>query len=150
MRAAPLQDLAIVRMIGKLLVPFTLMFALYVQFHGDFGPGGGFQAGVLFAAGLILYGYLFGVNALMLAAPPKVVERFVAIGLMIYGGTGLIALFDDKRYLDYDALDPHGGHGPEPWHGQHYGIMLVELGVGMTVCAVMLTIFYYFVGRRRI
>jgi len=149
-KAGPLQELAIVRVVGKLLIPFVMMFALYVQFHGDFGPGGGFQAGVLFAAALILYGYLYGLDSLKQVAPPKVVEYFVCAGLMIYGGTGVVSLFEGLHFLDYNALDPHGGHGDEPWHGQHYGIMLVELGVGITVCAVMLTIFYYFVGRRRV
>ena len=32
-----------------------LLFALYVQFHGDYGPGGGFQAGVIVAVGVILH-----------------------------------------------------------------------------------------------
>lgn len=147
MKTEPLQDLAVVRMIGKLLIPFILLFALYVQFHGDFGPGGGFQAGVLFAAGFLLYGYLYGVSALQQVAPPRVVECFVALGLLLYGATGVWSLLQGYAFLDYTALDPHHGQGPEPWHGQHYGIMLVELGVGTTVCAVMITIFYYFVGR---
>jgi multicomponent Na+:H+ antiporter subunit B len=45
----------ILRVIAKLLIPFILLFALYVQFHGDFGPGGGFQAGVILAATVIFY-----------------------------------------------------------------------------------------------
>ena len=39
----------IIRVVTKLIIPYILLFALYVQFHGDFGPGGGFQAGVIFA-----------------------------------------------------------------------------------------------------
>ena len=49
------RETVILRVIGKGFVPFILLFALYVQFHGDYGPGGGFQAGVIFAAGLILH-----------------------------------------------------------------------------------------------
>ena len=50
----------ILRVVAKLLIPFILLFALYVQFHGDFGPGGGFQAGVILAAAVIFYGLIFG------------------------------------------------------------------------------------------
>ena len=52
----------ILRIVTKILVPFILLFALYVQFHGDYGPGGGFQAGVIFAAAIILYSMLFGMS----------------------------------------------------------------------------------------
>ena len=52
----------VLRVIARLLLPSILLFALYVQFHGDFGPGGGFQAGVIFAAGIILYGLVFGLD----------------------------------------------------------------------------------------
>ena len=50
----------VLRVVAKLLMPFILIYGLYVQFHGDFGPGGGFQAGVIFAAGFILYALIFG------------------------------------------------------------------------------------------
>ena len=46
----------ILRALAKLLIPFIMLFALYVQFHGDYGPGGGFQAGVIFASGIVLIG----------------------------------------------------------------------------------------------
>ena len=87
----------VLRVTSKLLMPFILLFALYVQFHGDFGPGGGFQAGVIFGAGFILYTLIYGV------------ERV----------------------------------------GQHLGIQLIELGVGITVAATMITIFFAFAGRGR-
>ncbi|MEC7302741.1 MAG: MnhB domain-containing protein, partial [Pseudomonadota bacterium] len=52
----------VIRVVSKLLIPFILLFGLYVQFHGDFGPGGGFQAGVIFASAFILYALIFGVK----------------------------------------------------------------------------------------
>ena len=54
-----MQHHLILRVVSKLLIPPILLFALYVQFHGDFGPGGGFQAGVIFAVAFILYGLVF-------------------------------------------------------------------------------------------
>ncbi|MDH3640349.1 MAG: cation:proton antiporter, partial [Gammaproteobacteria bacterium] len=52
----------VLRLVTKFLLPFILLFALYVQFHGDYGPGGGFQAGVIFGAGFVLYGLIFGLE----------------------------------------------------------------------------------------
>ena len=46
----PMRHNVILRVVSKLLIPVILMFALYVQWHGDFGPGGGFQAGTIFGA----------------------------------------------------------------------------------------------------
>ncbi|MEQ1438091.1 DUF4040 domain-containing protein [Fontimonas sp. SYSU GA230001] len=133
----------VLRVVTKLLVPFILVFALYVQFHGDYGPGGGFQAGVIFASGLILYGLVFGLEAARGVAPVRVLRRLVAAGVLIYGGVGVATLVAGGAFLDYDALDP--GH---PATGQHLGILLVELGVGITVAAAMLMLFLSFAGRR--
>ena len=58
-----MKEYLVLRVITKLLLPFILLFGLYVQFHGDFGPGGGFQAGVIFAAGFVLYSLVYGVAA---------------------------------------------------------------------------------------
>ena len=52
----------LLRISSKIFLPFIILFAFYVQFHGDFGPGGGFQAGVIFAAGIILYTIIFGIK----------------------------------------------------------------------------------------
>ena len=60
----------VIRVIAKLLIPFIVLFALYVQFHGDYGPGGGFQAGVILASALILYGLVFGLPAAQRVAQP--------------------------------------------------------------------------------
>jgi len=134
----------ILRVVSKLLIPYILLFALYVQFHGDFGPGGGFQDGVIFAAGFILYGLVLGVDAVRRVAPPRVVESLIAVGVLLYAGTGVVAMFRGGNFLEYGSLDPH-----HPTHGQHLGILLVELGVGIAVGAVMITIFCAFATDRR-
>jgi len=139
-----MQDVDVIRTVGKFVIPFILLFALYVQFHGDFGPGGGFQAGVIFAAGLIMYGLIFSPEDLKEIVPPRVVEIGIALGVMIYGGTGVWSLLRGYNFLDYTAIEPH-----HPPHGQHLGIFSVELGVGITVTAVMIAIFYAFTDRDR-
>jgi multicomponent Na+:H+ antiporter subunit B len=129
---------------AKLLIPFILLFALYVQFHGDFGPGGGFQAGVIFGAAFVLYALIFGLDAARRVAPRAVVDRLVALGVLLYAGTGVVTMLRGGRFLDYGALNHH-----HPVHGQHWGIFAVELGVGITVAAGMITLYFSFAGRRR-
>lgn len=133
----------ILRVIAKLLIPFILLFALYVQFHGDYGPGGGFQAGVIFGAGFILYALVFGLTTARRVAQPVILRVLIVLGVLLYGGVGVAALLLGGNYLDYGVL----AHNPV--HGQHLGIFLIELGVGTTVAAAMITIFFAFAGRGR-
>lgn len=131
----------VLRVVGKLMIPFILLFALYVQFHGDFGPGGGFQAGTIFAAGIIFYALIFGLDKARRVMPDRLVEAMLAAGVLIYAGVGVAGLLFGGNYLDYFVLDR------DPVHGQHRGIFWVEAGVAVTVSGVMLKIFYMFVSR---
>ena len=126
----------ILRVGVRILVPCILLFALYVQFHGDFGPGGGFQAGALFGAGCILYGLVFGAEALTRVAPPRVVAGAAAAGVLLYLLVGVASLLRGGAYLDYAVLLA------DPVAGQHLGIALIELGVGVTVGAVVIGLFF--------
>ncbi|XXK31078.1 Na(+)/H(+) antiporter subunit B [Rhodobacteraceae bacterium nBUS_24] len=132
----------ILRVITKLLVGTIFLFALYVQFHGDYSPGGGFQAGVIMAAGFIIYGLVFTLKRVKQVFPPWLVHKLIALGVLIYAGTGIYSLLAGYAYLDYAALAPY-----HPEHGQHYGILIVELGVGITVTAVMVAVYYAFASR---
>lgn len=133
----------ILRIVAKLLMPFMLLFALYVQFHGDYGPGGGFQAGVIAAAAIVFYAITFGLAAAQRLVPERMVERLLALGVLLYAGVGLAGLALGGSYLDYFVL------AHDPVHGQHRGIFWVEAGVGITVAAVMLKLFYMFAARGR-
>ena len=131
----------ILRIISKFLIPLIFLFALYVQFHGDFGPGGGFQAGVIFSAGLILYALVFGVETAKKIIPPVVLRLLASLGVLIYAGTGIAGLLLGGNYLEYNVL------ASTRVAGQHLGIVVVELGVGMTVMSAMLLIFFAFAER---
>jgi len=133
----------VLRVLSKLLLPLILLYALYVQFHGDFGAGGGFQAGVIFATGFVLYDLVFGDGDARLVMPARWLHRLAALGVMIYGAVGLIPLFYGHPFLDYSVL------ASDPVAGQHLGVMLVEMGVGITVFSVILAIFYALSGRGR-
>jgi len=132
----------VIRVATKLLVPFILLFALYVQFHGDFGPGGGFQAGVIFSAGILLFAVVFGIGRVRKAIPNRALELVTTVGVFMYVGCGYVGLFQGLNFLNYDKM------GSTPPHGQHWGIFTVELGVGITVAATMLSIFLAFARRR--
>ena len=131
----------VLRVVAKVFLPFILLFALYVQFHGDFGPGGGFQAGVIIAAALIFYALIYGLENARRVVPERLVEHMMAAGVLIYAGVGIVGLLLGGNYLDYFVLDH------DPVHGQHRGIFWVEVGVAVTVSGVMLKIFYMFADR---
>lgn len=138
-----MRHLLIVKVVTRLFIPLILLFALYVQFHGDYGPGGGFQAGVIFAAGFILYGLVFDLDHAREVARPAWLPVLMASGVLIYAGVGVCGLLLGGQFLEYNVL------AKDPVHGQHLGIMLIELGVGVTVAAVMVAIFFAFAGRGR-
>ncbi len=134
----------ILRIIAKFFIPLIVLFALYVQFHGDYGPGGGFQAGVIFGSAFILYTLVFGLDTALKVIPMDVLRLLASLGVLIYAGTGVATLLLGGRFLDYNVL------AVDPIAGQHLGIIVIELGVGLTVASVMLIIFFSFAdGNRR-
>ena len=133
----------ILRITAKLLIPFIILFALYVQFHGDFGPGGGFQAGVIFSTAFILYTLVYGLETAERIIPVHILKIFASLGVLIYAGTGVAGLLLGGQFLNYNVL------AEAPITGQHIGIIVIELGVGITVASVMIMIFFSFAGRGR-
>jgi multicomponent Na+:H+ antiporter subunit B len=133
----------ILRVIAKYLFPVIALFAFYVQFHGDYGPGGGFQAGVILSVAFIFYALVFGLDTTEKILPPHLLRILASTGVLIYAGTGVVTMALGGNYLEYNLLLP------ESIEAQHIGIMVIELGVGLTVCSVMLMIFFAFAGRGR-
>lgn len=134
---------AILRITAKFVLPFILVFGLYVQFHGDFGPGGGFQAGVIVAAAVFLHAIIFGLDQTRRIVPPIVVETMVPLGVLVFAGVGVAAMMTGLNYLDYSHL------AHDQIHGQEWGVFLVEAGVLITVSGTMIAIFYAVAGRDR-
>ncbi|NOX82859.1 MAG: Na(+)/H(+) antiporter subunit B [Alphaproteobacteria bacterium] len=134
---------AILRVTTKIFFAPIILYALYVQFHGDYGPGGGFQAGIIFAVAFILHAFCFGLEETKKALPQRALIVAMVVGLLFYAGTGVATMLLGGNLLAYDVIVPGSAHNA----GQHYGILLVEWGVGVTVASTMLTIFYHFTGR---
>lgn len=138
-----LRHFLIPRVVGRLLIPFILLFGLYVQFHGDYGPGGGFQAGAIIAAAMMLYSLLEGQAQALKVLPQRVLTGLIAGGALLYGAVGVATMLLGGNFLDYSVL------AGDPITGQHIGIIVIEAGVGITVTGVLLTVFHAFAGRRR-
>jgi multicomponent Na+:H+ antiporter subunit B len=135
-QSATMTDQVILRVVTKMSIPFILLFGLYVITHGELGPGGGFQGGVVLACAFILFALVFGRPALYRVLPPRVTDILTGVGVLIYSGTGAACLFFGGNFLDYAALN-----AASPGEGEALGMTLVEYGVGITVSMVMLTIF---------
>jgi multicomponent Na+:H+ antiporter subunit B len=146
-RPRDLEEHHVLQVVAKMVIPVILLFGLYVQFHGEYSPGGGFQAGVIFAAGIILYALVFGLEPARQVIPPRVLGWLPAIGVLIFGGTGLLNQLLGGNFLDYYVL------AGNPQTAQQIGIVMIEIGVGVTVASVMLLIYFIFaeraLGRRK-
>lgn len=137
-----MSDFLVLKVVAKLLIPFILLFGFYVQMHGDYGPGGGFQAGVIVAAAFVLHAIVFGVRTARRVAPMPVLVTIACLGVLLYAGVGIANILYGGRFLEYGVL------AHEAAHGNHIGILIVEIGVGMAVAAVMMIIYFSFARRR--
>ena len=131
----------VVRFIARHSVPFIQLYALYVVAHGEDGPGGGFQGGVIFASAFILYALAEGWVRGRDRFPEPVGDALMPAGAMLYAGIGLVCLLLGGAFLQYAALavggDAHAQHA-----AHHYGLIGIELGVTITVAGSMATLFF--------
>jgi multicomponent Na+:H+ antiporter subunit B len=121
---------------ARLLTPFVLLFAVYVLAHGHDSPGGGFQGGVIFAAGLILVKLVRGRPGRWEVGTETAIV-LSCLGVALFASIGLIALFAGGSYLDYAAPALLG----DPIAERVLGTLGIEIGVGLTVAGVLLLIF---------
>ena len=133
-----MKDLIILRIVTKLIIPLILLFGLYVQFHGDYSAGGGFQAGVILASGFILYNIIFGINVGEELLSQRLSKILMGLGVLLFVGVGIAGMVLGDNFLEYNSL------GLDSKYGQILGIFLVEVGVGLTVGNVMILVFYAF------
>ncbi len=137
-----MKDMLVLRVVANFIIPFIIVFAFYIQLHGEYSPGGGFQAGVILASSFILFSLIWGLSACREIMPDWLLRLLACTGVLLYAGTGIACMFLGGTFLDYDVLSSTAVGG------QHLGIFLVELGVGMTVFAVMMQLYVAFVARK--
>ena len=114
-----------------------------VKVNGEYGPGGGFQAGALIAAAFILYALIEGEERTLQVLPQGALNALMVGGALLYGGVGLVGMLGGAEFLNYSVL------AANPVKGQQLGILLIEAGVGITVTGVLLSIFHAFAARDR-
>lgn len=127
----------IVRTTCRLLIPFIQLYALYVVAHGDLSPGGGFQGGVIIGSSVILYVMVFGIEEARKRVSERLSDVLCSVGVLIYGGVGVLCLVFGGMYLEYGMLPLGSRH-----LASHLGIYAIETGVAVTVASVMITIFF--------
>ena len=128
------QESIVIKTVARLLVPFIQLFALYVIMHGHSSPGGGFQGGVILAASFLLLAIAYGLDEVKRRFPIKALTVMTSLGVFIYAGIGLLCLLLGENFLDYGVLpvvEPRG-----------MGMLGIEIGVGITVMAAMISIFH--------
>lgn len=129
----------IIQTVCRLLIPFIQVFGLYVIAHGHSSPGGGFQGGVILGASFILLCLSHDLQELRKRMPLKMILLFCSLGVMIYAGLGFLCLLLGGDYLDYGKL--HLLFPVNEIQSRSIGIFGIEVGVGITVMAVMVSIF---------
>jgi len=133
-----IQESVIIRTVVRIMVPFIELFALYVIMHGASGPGGGFQGGVIFGAAIILYAMIYGISEGKKKMSDSLDRILASTGLTIYAATGLACIVFGGMFLQYNAVPLLS----DPALVSKYLIDLVEIGIGITVLAVMISLFF--------
>ena len=75
--------------------------------------------------------------------PQRLLLGLMAGGALLYGAVGVAGIALGGNFLDYSVL------AADPVKGQQLGIILIELGVGISVTGVLLSIFHAFAARER-
>jgi len=131
-------DSVIVHTLARVFTPIIQLFALYVLFHGHYSPGGGFQAGTLFAASVILPIIVFGIQGSLIVLERRAII-LGGIGILLYAGIGLVPLILGEEFLNYGELPIPG---MEASAKRHWGILGIEIGVTIAVAATAVSIYY--------
>lgn len=133
----------VIAYITKKMIPFIQLYALYVITHGDLGPGGGFQGGVIFGTSIILYIVVFGMEKGKRLFSLKIMDLLGSLGVIIYSVVGVMCLLWGGQYLEYTKLPFKNPH-----LAAHLGIFAIEVGVAITVSAVMV-VFIFDMARKK-
>ena len=130
-------DSIVVQKISRILIPFILVFAIYVLTHGHYSPGGGFQAGVLIGASIIME---------LLVGTKRELQRFSivrefalsALGVGVFLSMGAFALLGGQDFFNYEGLSFLSN---DPAMRRYWAILIAEIGITITVAMTLVVIF---------
>lgn len=123
---------------ARFLSPYIMLFGLYVIMHGHYSPGGGFQGGALLAASVLLLRLAAGQDVARLQFKDIWAMPLAVLGIAIYFGAGLAGVLAGGYFLDYHHLPLPG---VEPVMLRYYGLLIIEIGIGMAVMAILVMIY---------
>lgn len=132
-------DNLIIEFFCRIIAAPVFLFGVYIVFHGEASPGGGFQGGVILGAGYIMLAIAYGIDFTLKRLREKVILFLSCIGVFIYGGIGAACILWKGNFLDYGKLPLPIAHTNVI---RGIGIMGIEIGVGLTVMGVMVSIYY--------
>lgn len=129
-------DSVVVVTFARVLLPLAQLFALYVLAYGHYGPGGGFQAGVILAASYILLALALGREAFSRRVNERACLALAGAGVLLYLVTGVLG-FAGGTFLDYSVLPLP----VSPVKARYFGILFIETGVTLAVAATLIVLF---------
>jgi multicomponent Na+:H+ antiporter subunit B len=135
-------DSRMMRVMLRPLVACLQIFALYVVVHGHYGPGGGFQGGVVLGCAFLLPLLVNGGSG-PLTLSKRAADRMAAAGVLGFASIGALSLLWDRPMLDYAAIPLNGIEGPAR---RALGILGIEIGVTLAVAGVIVSLYYSLMG----
>ena len=144
-----LKYFSVLKIVVSFIIPYLILYAIYIQLNGEVSPGGGFQAGVIFASGIIAFDLINGTKKTCEFFSQKALIICGIFGVLIYASTGLVSFLFDDNYLNFNSIAKIpwiNNPAKIPWinnplTGQHIGIFFIEIGVGLTVSSIMCLIY---------
>ena len=129
----------IVSLVSRVVSPFIMIYALYVIFHGHYSPGGGFQGGTMLAAAVLLVRLSAGSELGQLQFKKNWGMLLGSIGVLVYFGTGFTTMLLGGTFLNYKYLAKI--LSVSEVMARSWGILLVEIGVGIAVMGILVSIY---------
>jgi len=128
----------IVKCVVRFLVPFIILFALYIILHGAESPGGGFQGGAILGASVIAFTLIFGFSLTIKKLFLKYRTVFESAGPLGFFISGVIGLFCGLNFLTYiiPSVDPAYQDLV-----RHLLLLIIEIGIGIGGGAIIASIF---------
>ncbi len=124
----------------RLVVPFIQLFGMYVIVHGHYSPGGGFQGGVILGGAFILLALGYDLPTSKRYFPVRINAILSNSGALIFTGIAALCAALGGYFLDYSILARLLPIDPVEWRS--LGIFLVEVGVGLGVMSIMVSIYW--------
>jgi len=117
-----------IKFITSFVLLISIILSLNIHIFGKISAGGGFQAGVLLASGIVIFEFCNNIRLI----PKKHLNILTFVGLSLYFATGLTSLLLDGSVFEYSVFHKEYGH--------IFGSLCVETAVFCVVFSAMLRI----------